>query len=247
MKEHGISIVNLESKNRLFVLGDSWCTPYFEWFDEFKEKQWGWYKNVESYIQRSNTTPHTFTTYLKNHYDVINISCGGQSNESIIYQLGLIDRYKPGDRIFMLLSHACRTRINVVPQWKPDNFHRRREVDISPNYRPRYDKDTLSQIMIDREDSWHSGDRDDEIRFYENLTNLLPNYNPVLFSWSEDFIETGINYYDFYGYRIIDEHPDLNDYHLGGYGNYLLYTMVLNWLKPNTKPIDYGDLESRRR
>ena len=235
----------MEEKSRLFVLGDSWGTPYFEWYDEYikKDKEWYWYGNIEKYIERSNQKPYTFTSYLNQHYSVVNLSCGGQSNESIIYQLGLITDYKPGDRIFIILTHACRTRINVIPQWTPDNFYRRREVDISPSYLPRYDKDTLSQIMVDREDSWHSGDRNDEIEFYENLPILLEKFKPVIFSWSEDFIETKINYFDFYGYRIIDEYPDLDDYHLGSFGNYLLYCKILNWLEPNTKPLSYGNMD----
>ena len=73
-------------------------------------------------------------------------------------------------------------------------------------------------------------------------------YKPVVFSWSKDFIYTKVKYFDFYGYRIIDENPDLPDYHLGCYGNYLFYTKILNWLKPNTKPVNYnGNLESKSR
>lgn len=235
-------------KNRLFILGDSWGTPYFEWHDEYLEKKWDWYGNIDKYIKTKSSKPATFSTYLKNHYEVVNLSCGGQSNESIIYQLGLLDDFREGDRLFIILSHACRIRINVVPQWKVENKFRRREIDISPSYLPRYDKSTLSQMINDREDSWHSGDRDDEITFYENLKNILNKYKPVIFSWSKDFIETKINYFDFYGYRIVDEYPNLPDYHLGCYGNYLFYTKVLNWLQPNTKPIQYnGNLEATSR
>ncbi len=233
-------------KSRLFILGDSWGTPYFEWYDEYHEKgkDWHWYKNIERYIDSKLTRPSTFTTYLKEHYDVVNLSCGGQSNESILYQLGAIDKFKEGDRIFIILSHACRFRINVIPQWKPDNYFRRREIDISPSYLPRYEQKTLEQILTDREDSWHSGDRNDELSFYENLNNLLDKYKPVVYSWSKDFINTKINFFDFYGYRIVDEHPEYPDYHLGCYGNYLFYTMVLNWLTPNTKPTNYyGNLD----
>ena len=246
MRDFGTNIKKLSKKSRLFVLGDSWGTPYFEWYDEYlsKNKEWGWYKNIEKYIELKPNKPKTFTTYLSEDYTVVNLSCGGQSNESIIYQLGMIDDYQEGDRIFIILSHACRYRINVVPQWVPDNFFRRREVDISPSYLPRYDKDTLSQIITDREDSWHSGDRKDELSFYENLSNLLDKYKPVIYSWSKDFIYTKINYVDYYGYRIVDEHPDIPDYHLGEYGNYLFYTHILNWLEPNTKPVKYyGNLD----
>lgn len=234
----------MELKNRLFVLGDSWGTPYFEWYDEYLEKDWDWYRSIDKYINKKPTPPSTFTTYLKHHYDVVNLSCGGQSNESILYQLGMIGEFREGDRIFIILSHACRFRMNIVPQWKPDNVFRRREVDINPSYLPRYDKKTLTQMACDREDSWHSGDRDDEISFYENIPNLLSKYQPVLFSWSKDFIYTKVEYFDFYGYRIVDEYPELSDYHLGCFGNYLLYCKTLNWLEPNTKPIDYhGNLE----
>ena len=246
MKDSGINTVKSNLKNRLFILGDSWGTPYFEWYDEYleKDKGWYWYKNIEKYILTKNARPLTFTSYLENHFKIVNLSCGGQSNESILYQLGSIDDFQKGDRIFIILSHACRFRINVVPQWVPDNYFRRREVDISPSYLPRYNKGTLKQMLIDREDSWHSGDRNDELGFYENLYKLLDKYKPVIYSWSEDFIKTKIKFFDYYGYRIVDEYPEYPDYHLGCYGNYLFYSMILNWLLPNTKPVDYnGNME----
>ena len=33
----------------------------------------------------------------------------------------------------------------------------------------------------------------DELSFYENLSNLLDKYKPVIYSWSKDFIYTKIN------------------------------------------------------
>lgn len=68
-------------KNRLFILGDSWGTPYFEWHDEYLEKKWDWYSNIDKYIKTKSSKPATFSSYLKNHYEVVNLSCGGQSNE----------------------------------------------------------------------------------------------------------------------------------------------------------------------
>lgn len=219
-------------KPRLFIFGDSWCTPYFEWYQEYldKNREWKWYIQIENYIKKKKYTPYNFTKYLEKHYEVINFSCGGQSNESIIYQLGKLPYYESGDRILICFTHPVRARFTVPATWKPDNFYRRREVDITPGYLPRYKKSSLRQMMIDRQDSWESGDRNDELEFYYKLKELLNNYNPVFFSWSEDFLNTNINYHDFYGYRIADEYPKYPDYHLGAYGNFLLYTRLFGWL-----------------
>ena len=42
MKDSGINTVKSNLKNRLFILGDSWGTPYFEWYDEYLEKENYW-------------------------------------------------------------------------------------------------------------------------------------------------------------------------------------------------------------
>ena len=236
------------SKSRLFIFGDSWCTPYFEWYNEYldKNREWKWYIQIENYIKKKKYIPYNFTKYLEEHYQVFNFSCGGQSNESIIYQLGKLPDFQKGDRILVCFSHPVRSRFTVPSSWTPDNFFRRREVDITPGYLPRYKKSSLRQMMIDRQDSWDSGDRNDELEFYYKLKNLLFSYEPVFFSWSKDFLKTDITYHDFYGYRIADEYPIYPDYHLGAYGNYLLYTRVFGWLniKDKIEPFFNGNIHT---
>lgn len=230
-------------KNRLFIFGDSWCTPYFDWYEEFKYQKddWSWYMPIEHYVKSLGFTPWNFPKYLEHHYEVLNHSCGGQSNESIIYQLGKLPEYKQGDRIIICLTHPVRMRFTVLFNSSNIDYHRRRHVDITPSYLPKYKKSALNMMMLDRQQAWDEGHRNDEKEFFTKITFLLKEYNPVLFSWSNDFIDTNVNYHDFTGLRIIEENSKYPDWHLGAKGNYLLYQKSMEWLENNDKLLEYYD------
>ena len=230
-------------KPRLFIFGDSWCTPYFDWYSDFTNKNTtpGWYMPIAHYVKKLGYTPLNFTKYLTHHYEVVNHSCGGQSNESIFYQLGKLPDYTQGDRLLICFTHPVRARITFKSEWIPEDYHRRREVDITPGYLPKYKKSSLRQMMIDRQESWESGHRDDEKEFIRILKKFLFKYEPVFFTWSTDFDKNDVLFFKHNNLRIVDEFPKYNDHHLGAKGNYLLYLQTLEWLKADFKSTKFFD------
>lgn len=215
-------------KNRLFILGDSFA---FNLFNVEKLSKWHavWSTYIEKHNQLYEKTPIHWTQYLESEFEVSNFSCPGQSNESIIYQLGNLPAYKEGDRLVIVFSDLGRFR-----RTSSTDTSMPRQADYLINY--PYDEQTpvIEQIINERFISLDTKARDDEKRFYHWLKEQLHDYNPIFMhwpDWNEEYKKFSISNQLNYQSMREETQEQIKDLHPGTYSNYLIYQQVCKLLR----------------
>lgn len=200
-------------KSRLFCLGDS----FVDW--EIPKLHW--------------------TYYLSKHYDVNKFGKSGSDNYSIIFQLGCLPDYASGDRIIIVFTDPGRL---------PRRFYGERHETFfnNPYKSPSFYKDKkfaekLDKLNLIEGDRWINGDRENEIKFLKKLQQWLKDYNPVFFTWSDQFykstsdfvslIKVSSNWDEGVGEKI--------DFHPGPIGCYEIYKKLHELLKVEEPLVDF--------
>jgi hypothetical protein len=192
-------------KPRIFCLGDSfvdWDIPKFHW-----------------------------TYYLTHHYEVIKLGKRGADNNSIIFQLGLLDEYRDGDRILVYFTDAGRL---------PRRYYGERSnlfTDKSVND-PIFYKDSkfamkLDHLTIDEGDAWINGGRENEIKFIKNLQKWLGDYRPLYITWSELFHQPTSDFVTLINVtsNADEKNGEVLDFHPGPLGCYGIYKKLHSLLQ----------------
>lgn len=148
-----------------------------------------------------------WTDLFSNEYTVHKLGNNGSSNEHIIFQLGNLPKYKPGDRVVMVFTEPMR-----IPKWTWGK-HYGEFTATNPQNRGRKGKDSysdydtvkvLEEVMVRKEEALveiitkgpevlhtvkvkaHEKDTPLEIiNFIDNIDNLLADFKPVMVTWSE--------------------------------------------------------------
>lgn len=244
-----------KSKNRLFIVGDSWA------HNLFREPSWC-YSNLNPMPILG--IPYHFSDYLENHYEVHNRGFGGVCNNQIIYQLGNMPKFKKGDRLIIILTHHSRFNIWDEEGMTKDfgDFSLQFVDDPKSRYCPSEEIQKAIEgrirLFLEAEEEWVKGIRGmrlrDEMNFFKKLQHLYSDYKPIVCTWDETITKlTDVDYIGYYSeiydgmkLTIADEYG-LVDGHLGGLGNYLLYKAFLNRLDGRLKPMKqvYRDPEGQ--
>lgn len=200
-------------KHRLFCLGDSfidWDIPKFHW-----------------------------TYYLSNHYDVHKLGKRGADNYSIIFQLGLLDEYKEGDRVIVVFTDPGRL---------PRRYYgERKELYINKPYKsPPFYKDSkfaekLDYLRIIEGDNWVNGVRENDIKFLKNLQIWLDKYKPVYVTWSEQFYQSTSDFVTLIqvSSNADEKNGESLDFHPGPMGSYEMYKKIHNLLDVTDSIVDF--------
>lgn len=226
--------------SRLFILGDSWAFNYFSSESKHRPELSPHLKcdDVYRFVKEFNFYGH-WTDYLGESFEIHNYSEPATSIEEVIHQIGFIPKYIDGDRIIMMFPIPNRY------QWIYKN---RKTTSLIDAY--WFDELTNTELqfhqnqLINRLDSWVSGERNLEKRFIEKLDTLLKDYNPILTSWDFDMCND-VNNIKFIPLSsefksITDESGGKYvDGHLGVKGNYLLYKFIGNELGIDTEKIKF--------
>lgn len=202
-------------KSNLYVCGDSfvhWDVPKTHW-----------------------------TTYLSNHYNVINLGKYGSDNHSIIYQTGRIGEYEDGDRLIIFFS---------APGRFPRRFFGERVVsEKTRNLNWRFYKDKefakkLLELRVSETEHWLNGERNDEILFLKKLKKFYKDYNPIFLTWNTDFYKMTSDFVELTQVSSIsDEGGDPTDWHPGWKGCYDLYIKLHNLLNIDEKIVDFDSYQ----
>jgi len=128
-------------KSRLFCFGDS--------FVDYHLPKYHW------------------TYYMSSHYELYKLGVRGADNNSIIFQLGDLPEFQPGDRVLIVFTEPGRI---------PTRFYANGNII-----------NRLDLLKIDEFYRWMNGERDNEIKFLKKLQILLKDYYPIFVTWSEYF------------------------------------------------------------
>lgn len=200
-------------KPRLFCFGDSfvdWPVPSIHW-----------------------------TTYLSNHFQVIKLGKYGADNYSIIFQIGNLPKYEPGDRIVVVFTDPGRL---------PRRFYgpRRKNYEATPYLIPEYYQDIefsrkLHNLRFEEGNRWVSGERNNEVMFIKKLKEWLSLYQPVFFTWSSLFHQSTVNSVELIQVTSnFDEGVgDEKDFHPGPNGCYSIYRSLHKLLGVNDKLVEF--------
>jgi hypothetical protein len=215
-------------KARLFILGDSFT---FNLFNIEKLSKWHfvWSTYIEKHNQLYGQTPLHWSEYLENEFEVHNFSCPGQSNESIVYQLGNLPEFQHGDRLIIVFSDLGRFRRTSSTETSVP-----RPADYLINYPYDEQTDVIEQIINERFISLDTKNRDDEKRFYAWLKRQLHEYKPVFMhwpEWNEEYRKFGIINQMHHKSMWQETGEQVEDLHPGTYSNFLIYQQVCELLE----------------
>lgn len=233
-------------KSRLFIFGDSWGANLYRCPDWIKA-------NLNPLPPQG--IPYHLEDYLRYNYEVYNFAEGGAPNTEIIYQLSNLPNYEPGDRILIMWSHFIRHSLwgkdggvinygdfNLPAEDNPKSpLHAPKEIYASLHGR-------LNQLVLAEQTPLEEIELHkikDEFRFYTWITQMLSMWGPIAVTWEPTLAGIlkipAINYSAefFKGEKVtIKDEYGLEDGHLGGRGNYLLYRYILNLLDSTAEPMD---------
>lgn len=200
-------------KNNLYVCGDSfvdWDLPEVHWVD-----------------------------YLSNHYNVIKLGKYGSDNHSILYQMGLIDEYKDGDRIVVVFT---------APGRFPRRYFGEREINHDVKfiswewYKNKNFAKQLMELRLSETESWLNGERDSEIKFLKKIKNFYKDFKPIFVTWNDDFYKKTEDFVNLIKVTsIADEGGDKNDWHPGWRGCYDFYKKLHDLLEIKEDIVMYVD------
>lgn len=202
-------------KPRIFCLGDSfvdWDIPKFHW-----------------------------TYYLTHHYEVIKLGKRGADNNSIIFQLGLLDEYRDGDRILVYFTDAGRL---------PRRYYGERKDDFKdkPYRHHSFFKDSKFALKLDylnviEGDNWVNGVRENEIKFIKNLQKWLGDYRPLYITWSELFHQSTSDFVTLINVtsNADEKNGEALDFHPGPLGCYEIYKKLHSLLEISDSIVDFEE------
>jgi hypothetical protein len=110
-----------------------------------------------------------WTYYLSQHYEFYKFGVRGSDNNSILFQLGDLPEFEDGDRVLIVFTEPGRI---------PTRFYANGNLI-----------NKLACLKVDEHYRWLNGERDNEIKFFKKLQNLLKHYNPIFVTWNETFFK----------------------------------------------------------
>lgn len=220
----------------------------------------------DSFVQWHTPSPGHWTERFEEEFDIYRLGSSGASNEAIASQIGVLPKYKTGDRIVFILTEPSRLSKWVYGVQHPDWVKTREDIEkggwanlFNLSYRDEVEEDkllhSLFKIRVLKDRLIRNEFKDHHHRYldtplqYYNLFKtynvILANYKPVFLTWSEELFN--LNVLDGILHLIprgsystvIEEDPNEHelDHHPGKRGGEVWYSRVKD-VMDNWQPLE---------